>query len=325
MRNVVIVAAIAALARAGDERPLRFECSIPLEDVRGRIDHLALAPDGNTLAVAALGNDTIEIVDLRRGKVVHRIRDVDAPAAGAFIDGQLAMAAARDGKLHFFNGKTFQRIRSVDIGPDADPVRVDEHCQYVGFGAGAIAVVEKGAVWFTIKLAGHPEGFQLETKGPRIFVNVPDAGHVAVCDREKRAVVGEWRLDAKDNYPMALDEERGRVLVGCRTPPRLLALDMKDGSVKGSAEIGGDVDDIFLDPKARRIYASCGEGFVDVIDAGKYERVARVETAGGARTCLLDLKGNRLFVAAPGRLLAGAPLEPAAILVYRTAPASPPD
>jgi DNA-binding beta-propeller fold protein YncE len=310
---------LAAAARAGDD-PLKLERSIQLEDVKGRIDHLVLSPDGNRLVVAALGNDTIEIVDLKEGRVVHRIKDVGAPTAGAFVGAGLAMAAAHDGKLHFYDGGTYARVRSVEVGTDADPVRIDGARLYVGVSEGALVAVEDGAKTFEIPLAAHPEGFQLETKGPRIFVNVPDAQHVAVLDRDKRAVVATWKLDVNDNYPMALDEKNGRVLVGCRTPPKLLALDMKDGSVKASLDISGDVDDLYLDPKTRRLYASCGEGFVDVIDADRFERVARVPTSKGARTCLLDPEGDVLFVAVPTH-----DGKAAEIRVFRTAPAPPRD
>jgi hypothetical protein len=143
---------------------------------------------------------------------------------------------------------------------------------------------------------------------------------VAVLDRDKRAVAATWKLDAADNYPMALDETTGRVLVGCRTPPKLLALDMKDGSAKASLDMSGDVDDLYLDPKTRLLYASCGEGFVDVIDADRYERVARVGTSKGARTCLLDAAGGRLFVAVPAH--GGNAAE---IRVYRTTSTPPRD
>ncbi|MFI5401369.1 MAG: YncE family protein [Planctomycetota bacterium] len=310
---------LAATAYAGDD-PLKLERSIPLEGVKGRIDHLVLAPDGNRLVVAALGNNTVEIVDLKEGRVVHRIKDIGMPTAGAFVADGLVIAAADDGKLHFFDNRTYERLRSVEVGADADPVRADGSRLYVGVGEGVIVAVDRGAKTFEIPLAAHPEGFQLETKGPRIFVNVPDAQQVAVLDRDKRAVVATWKLDVRDNYPMALDEKSGRVLVGCRTPPKLLALDMRDGSVKASLDISGDVDDLFLDPATRRLYASCGEGFLDVIDADKCERVARVVTSKGARTCLLDTKEGRLFVAAPMQ-----EKKPAEILVFRTAPQPPRD
>lgn len=322
MRPARLLALLSALlpppaaSRAGEEAPA-LERSVTLEGVRGRIDHLALSPDGRRLAVAALGNDTIEIVDLEKERVVHRIRDVGAPTAGVFTpDGRLAMAAARDGRLHFFDAGSFEKVRSVDVGEDADPVRADGPLLFVGFGEGAIAAVEKDAVRFRIPLDAHPEGFQLESKGPRIFVNVPDAGHVAVLDREKRAVIATWKLDARDNYPMVIDEPGGRLLVGCRAPATLLVLDLADGGAKAKVGLSGDVDDLFLDAEGRRLYASCGEGFLDVLarrDADRYERIAQVPTAKGARTSLLDAAGGRLFVAVP----AGGG-KPAEIRVYRT-------
>ena len=319
MRILPVILLLAAAAAAGDE-PLTLERAIPMEGVEGRIDHLVLFPDGDRLAVAALANHTIEIVDLKEGRAVHRIAGVGMPTAGAFVGTELAMAAADDGKLHFFDAATYKLLRSVEVGADADPVRVDDACQYVGVGEGAIVVVEKGALKHTIPLDAHPEGFQLETLGNRIFVNVPDAGHVAVLDREQKKVVATWKLEVRDNYPMVLDEKALRVLVGCRTPPKLLALDMKDGSVKANLDLSGDVDDLYLDALTRRIYASCGEGFVDVFDADKCERVARVPTAKGARTCLLDPKGRRLFVAAPK-----VGEKAAEIRVYRMPPAPPRD
>lgn len=310
----LLLAAVAVLA--GDDEPLKLERTIPLEGVNGRIDHMALSADGSRLAVAALGNDSIEIVDPATGRVVHRITGIGAPTAGAFVEGQLVMASAQDGKLHFFDGRTFEHASAVEVGWDADPVRIDGARQYVGVGDGAIVIVEKGAKVAEIPLKAHPEGFQVEAKGPRIFVNLPDVAQVAVIDREKREVVATWEMKgAAANYPMALDEEHGRVLVGCRLPARLMVHDAADGSVKANVEISGDVDDIFRDPKTRRIYASCGEGFVDVIQEGdrdRYERIARVPTARGARTCLFDPEGGRLFVAAPKR---GD--KPALVLVYR--------
>lgn len=320
MRTGILTLLLAGAAVAGDDEPLKLERTIPLEGVKGRIDHMALSADGNRLAVAALGNDTIEIVDPKAARVVHRITGIGAPTAGAFVDGRLVMASADDGKLHVFDGSSFEQIGTTEVGDDADPVRFDGTRVYVGVGEGAMVIVEKGAKTAEIPLAAHPEGFQVEAKGTRIFVNLPDVAQVAVIDREKRKVVATWEMTgATANYPMALDEENGRVLVGCRLPARLMVHDAADGSVKANVEISGDVDDLFRDPKTRRIYASCGEGFVDVIEErgrDHYERIARVPTAHGARTCHFDPEGGRLFVAAPKR---GD--KPAAILVYRTAQA----
>ena len=104
---------------------------------------------------------------------------------------------------------------------------------YVGYGDGALAVIdpEKVKKLADIKLDGHPESFQLEAQGKRIFVNVPSASQVAVIDREKRAVVARWDVkQAGANFPMALDEANHRLFLGCRQPAKVLVLDAEAGA-----------------------------------------------------------------------------------------------
>src|SRR3954469_17464900 len=83
-----------------------------------------------------------------------------------------------------------------------------------------------------IQLGGHPESFQLELNGPRIYVNVPAARQIAVIDRKKSKVVATWRLEkAEANFPMALDGARDRLYVGCRKPAVVLVYDTETGKV----------------------------------------------------------------------------------------------
>src|SRR5205823_9981427 len=97
-----------------------------------------------------------------------------------------------------------------------------------------------------VRLSGHPESFQLEKSGPRIFVNVPGAAHVVVIDRTRNAVIARWELgDAAANFPMALDEPDHRLFIGCRRPARLLVYDTASGKRVAGVPIGGDTDDLF--------------------------------------------------------------------------------
>ena len=154
-----------------------------------------------------------------------------------------------------------------------------------------------------IKLSGHPESFQLEKNGERIFVNVPDSGAVEVVDREKGAVVATWPIKgASENFPMALDEADHRLFVGTRSPARLLVLDTETGKIVADLDSGGDADDIFYDAKAKRIYVSGGAGAIRVFtqkDANQYEVLGEVSTAEGARTSLFVSESRRLYLAVP--------------------------
>jgi len=71
--------------------------TIPLDGVEGRFDHFSLDARGQRLFVAALGNDTVEVVDLTAGKVTQHIKDLRAPQGIAFApdSNQLASPMTR--------------------------------------------------------------------------------------------------------------------------------------------------------------------------------------------------------------------------------------
>jgi len=117
--------------------------------------------------------------------------------------------------------------------------------------------------------------------------------------------VTKWRLaEARSNFPMTLDEANHRLFIGCRSPARLLVLDTASGKTVAQIEISSDTDDVFYDAKRQRIYVSCGEGFLDVIQCGAgnhYERIARNPTRSGARTSFYSAESDRLCLAVPKR------------------------
>jgi hypothetical protein len=180
------------------------------------------------------------------------------------------------------------RVRArVDVGDDADNLRYDQQHKrlYVGYGAGAIGVidVESWKVVERIELAGHPESFQLDQETSRTFVNVPDAHQVAVIDLAQHALLAKWKVDeASANFPMALlaDStlpEDGLVLLGCRSPARLVLRSMADRETRRGARALGRYRRPFYDAARQRILAICGEGYVDVLskDGEAFQRLTR--------------------------------------------------
>jgi YVTN family beta-propeller protein len=289
---------------------LHWTGSIPLPNVGGRIDHLSVDLEGHRLFVAALGNNTVEVVDLDTLRVSRSIAGLHEPQGIAFVPDRhrLVVANGGDGAATFFDAGAFTVARTSRLGGDADNVRYDAKAKqvYVGYGSGALAAMDTdGQLLWSARLAGHPESFQLEAAGPRIFVNVPSAGHIAVVDRDTRAVTATWPVNtAKANYPMALDEGHHRLFVGCRGPARLLVYDTASGRQVTSMEIVGDTDDVFYDQSRHRLYVAGGDGFVTVIeqqDADHYRAMQSVSTPAGARTALFVPELGRLFLAVPRR------------------------
>jgi hypothetical protein len=150
-----------------------------------------------------------------------------------------------------------------------------------------------------IPLKGHPEGFQLNRDGKKIFVNVPNAREIAVIDRGMGKQVASWPMrNAMGNFPMALDEDAGQVFTVFRYPAKLGIVALQEGRIVGTPDTCRDADDIFADAKRHRIYVSCGDGSLDVMDTqGAFRRIARISTGAGARTALFVPDLDRLFLA----------------------------
>jgi len=306
----VLIAGLAAMPRAADT-PLAFVRAIELPRVEGRIDHLAF--DGRTerLFVAALGNNTVEVIDTQAGAHLTSIQGFAEPQGIAVVpEGRtVAVANGHSGQVQLLNADDYRRGPNVRVGDDADNVRYDASANrlYVGFGSGALGAIDPrdGRLLAQVGVGGHPESFQLERSGPRIFVNVPDANQIIAIDRVEMKVRSTWRIAAAGAcFPMALDEANHRLFIGCRRPARAIVVDTSSGRDVGSFEIGGDTDDLFYDAARKRLYISGGEGFVDVIAESapnRFTRIAHLPTAAGARTALFVADQNRFYLAVPHR------------------------
>jgi hypothetical protein len=307
--------------QAADAGGLQLEAKIPLGSVRGRIDHLAIDLARQRLFVAELGNNTVAVVDLQRQQVTQTLAGLSEPQGVGYLPSSdtLYVASAGDGTVRLFEGASLKPGVSISLGGDADNVRVDDaaHRVFVGYGSGALAVIDamSRAMTATIALHGHPESFRLEEKGQRIFVNVPDAREVAVVDRASDSQVSSWPIQAfRANFPMALDEPRKRVFAVFRHPAKIAAFNTGTGATSATFETCGDADDVYVDAKRDRVYVICGEGVVDVIDPrpGAYRSLGRIPTGAGARTGLFAPELDRLFVAVRASVS-----QPAAIWVLR--------
>lgn len=314
----------AAMARAETAGPLTLERKISLGDVSGRIDHMGIDLRRNRLLVAELGNGSVGVVDLAQGVVVHRVVGLSGPQGVSYFPGTdtVYVANGGDGMVRLFTAEDMAPIARLALGKDADNIRIDTQARQVlvGYGDGGLAMIDgtTGLQTGAIPLPVHPEGFQLDPQGRRVFVNLADRNEIGVIDRAAKQITGRWSVAGlRSNFPMALDDTGERVFVGFRHPERLAVFDARDGEVLANLDTCSDADDVSYDAKRRRLYVSCGEGAVDVIQQGDagYSRLARVPTERGARTSLFVPEFDRLYVAARA---AGS--EPAAILVFRPSP-----
>ena len=317
--SVIFVAALLAAPAWG--APLELEVKIPLGQVRGRIDHLAVDAARQRLFVAELGNDTVGVVDFAHHALLRTLTGLHEPQGVGYepATDTLYVANAGDGAVQLFEGADLNPAGRIELGSDADNVRIDPstHKVIIGYGSGALAVIDPVSrkKIGEIKLKGHPESFQLTADGSQTYVNVPDAHEIAAVNFARGRQTAGWPSGfLLSNYPMTLDQARGHVHVVFRHPATLATFDVLSGKKLYSIETCADSDDVFFDSKRSRAYVSCGEGVIEVIaDQGKsYVKDAKVATISGARTSLFVPEFDRYFLA-----VRSSGSEPAAIWVFR--------
>jgi YVTN family beta-propeller protein len=310
-------------AQPVESQPLSLEAKILLGDVQGRLDHMAIDPTRNRLFVAELGNNSVGIVDLAARNVIHRIAKLSEPQGVAYEPSAdvLYVANGGDGSLRLFRAADFQENGRIELGDDADNIRIDPAANrvLVGYGSGAIAAIDAAQKRKIAEFAvpAHPEGFQFDRNTNKIFVNVPKAGAIVVLDGRTGKQTATWPLKgAGGNFPMAFDDTAQRVLVAFRAPAKLGAFST-DGQSVTAVDLCSDADDVFVDSKRHRAYVSCGQGFIDIFDIhdAVYRRLERIPTVPGARTSIFEPSTDRLFLA-----VRATSAETAAIWVFRAGP-----
>lgn len=294
--------------------------TIPLPNVSGRIDHMDIDIDGQRLFVAELGNNSVDVIDLKARKRINSINGLHEPQGIVFVPEakKILVANGAEGSVQIFNSDTYSFIKTISLSSDADNMHYFPYQKmvYVGYGNGGLAIIDpiKEELIGSIKLDGHPESFQISNKSqPRIFVNVPESNSIELIDAQKNAVTTKWPNNGTSgNYPMALDEDNHRLFVVYRSPSQLSVIDTDSGNLVTKLDVVNDADDIFYDSENKQIYLTGGEGYLDVIsqkDTNTYQQVAKIPTAQGGRTSLFVPQLDRLYIAIPDYTGDGAKIQ----------------
>jgi DNA-binding beta-propeller fold protein YncE len=318
----------SSLAAGQESSALLLERRIALPNVKGRIDHMSVDVKGERLFVAAVGNHTLEVIDLKAGQPVHTITDLDEPQ-GVFYDAstnRLFVACGGNGVTKIFDGTTFKVLATVKFPDDADNIRYDARAKrlVVGYagakqlrnraeGTGGLGFIDSnGNKIADVVIDAHPESFRLEELGNRIFVNVPDKKEIEVIDRTQLTVLARWPVtSAQGNFPMSLDEAHHRLFTATWKPSRLLVFDTETGKEVAEGETAGPSDDLYYDAGRGRIYVLTGSGpgapgggFLEVFqdrDQTHYERIAHYAAPPHMQTGLFVPEWGKLFAAAQGQ------------------------
>ena len=304
-----------ALVWAQQKPPLRYLQSIPVPDLKaGDFDHFAIDLPGNRLFSTAEENDAVEVFDIKANKLIHTIRDLDAPHSLLYLPAAKQLWIVTGGTVKIFDSSTYAPIDTIKSLPGADSSVYDpaKHILYVAAG-GEDAKMDYSLISMIdtttrkrvgdIKVdSGNIEAMVLEKNGPRLFANIRDKHSIGVIDREKKTLLATWPLgELQGNTPIALDEASKRLFVVGRKPAQFAVLDSDSGKIVATLPTAEMVDDMAFDPSSKRIYVACSLFTVVYLerDADHYEELGRVATGFRAKTAFLAPQLKRFYVAAP--------------------------
>src|SRR5258707_8479313 len=225
-----LLASGSVQAYAQDNSPLRLVQTIPMPNVKGRIDHMDVDVKGKRLFVAGLENGSVEVVDLQAGKWLKSIPGFKKTQGIAYVPSlnKLFVASGDDGMLRVFRGDTLDLLDSIklDLGPNR--VAYDPHTQvlYVGYGGkdagkdyGEIGIIDAKTDKHLgdVKVEAHPAELLLDESGKTLFVFFSVASVVQVVDTRKREVESTCPPTSTGNTDESLDGKTKRLLLRTRT------------------------------------------------------------------------------------------------------------
>jgi DNA-binding beta-propeller fold protein YncE len=293
--------------------------TIPLPNVKGRIDHMDVDVKGKRLFVSGLENGSVEVVDLQAGKWTRSIPGLQKPQGIAYVPSlnKVFVASGDDGMLRVFRGDTLELLDSIKLDLGANRVTYDARKKllYVGYGGkdagkdhGEVGIIDarKDKKLYDIQVAAHPAEMLLDKPGKRLFVLVPIASKIQVIDTKRREVTAAWPVSSQRPGDAAYDESTQRLFLGTRTPPQMIAMDTKTGREVANLPTVDGMDGVYFDTTRKRIYISGGRGLdtgyvyaYQQKDANSYGIASKILTRPGAGTSFWSQELNRYYVAAP--------------------------
>ena len=312
----IFITAFAFKAKSGPASPLELARTIPMPGITGRFDSFGIDVKGHRLFVTPLDHKTVEVYDLKTGKLIHSIPGIEK-AHAVLYRGDLDEIFVTDGpagSLKIFKADKYELFKAVEQLAQPDGILYDPATHYLYIITGGenakldyslISVVDtdKGTHLGDIRIEGGTmEEMRLEKSSARLFVVNREKNRIEVIDSKKRTILTSWPLTlGKLPVGLAIDESAHRLFVGCRSEV-IEVLDAASGKEITSVPISKGIDGMVFDPATKRIYSEANTGAIDVyeeVDADHYRSLGTTPIGSPAKPGLLVPELNRYFVAVP--------------------------
>jgi DNA-binding beta-propeller fold protein YncE len=296
--------------------PLELVRTIPMPGITGRFDSFGIDVKGHRLFVTPLDHKTVEVYDLKTGKLIHSIPGIEKAHAVLYradLD-EIFVTDGPAGSLKIFKGDKYELVKAVEQLAQPDGILYDPATHYLYIITGGenakldyslISAVDtdKGTHLGDIRIEGGTmEEMRLEKSSARLFVVNREKNRIEVIDSKKRTILTSWPLTlGKLPVGLAIDESAHRLFVGCRSEV-IVVLDAASGKEITSVPISKGIDGMVFDPATKRIYSEANTGAIDVYeetDADHYRSLGTTPIGSPAKPGLLVPELNRYFVAVP--------------------------
>jgi len=328
-------------AQAQTGAPLKQIQTIPLPGVEGYFDHMAVDVKGQRLFIPGEHQRTLEVIDLRAGKVIHTISGFDGnPRKTVYIpQSNQIWVDMGNGTCKAFSGETYEMLKDIQLNPDSPPEAKREpdngiydpttQMFYIGDRGDRSKVGTKGSIEIVDTKSGtyagsitvddsDPAGLALDGTG-KLYVVLGATSQVAVVDLKKRQVVASWPItEGPLPHALGMDPVHRRLFIGSRVKPghiykpgKMVVMDADTGKVIDAIDTEGGADEVVYDAPSKRVYFTGTTGGVDVfkqVDPDHYERLALVPSGALAKTSILVPELKRFYVVVPKHIILTPPI-----------------
>lgn len=305
--KIALLAVAISLLVAGRaptaEAPLVLVQTIQLKGVDDKLDHLAVDAKGQRLFVANKPNNTLDVVDLKAGKLVKQVAGQGKISGVAYAaDLDMVYAGNGAGVCNGFDCKDFKQVFSTKA-PNADNVHYNSDTKTVYVGQDNVMSVldaKTGDVKATVKLPGAVHGFKIDKKAMKVFAVLTKPNVIGVVDLTKNETVEQFPMSNADGgSPIAYDAANNLLFIGCPKKPMVVVMDAKTGKELTNIVIPAGIDDTHFDSRRNRLYCSTSDSALVVIEkkGTQYEVIAKMDTPKNSRTCVWS--SGKLYLGVP--------------------------
>jgi hypothetical protein len=327
---VALLSFSAVQTSAQEKQALKLVRTIPLPAVTGRLDHMGVDLEKKRLFVAAVTNNTLEVVDLTGGKVIKSVIGMKDTQDALFLGGTFnkLYVSSNDGHVRVYQGETLGLVHDFKIAPDPNRLFYDPATDLIYFGHGGqnagfdayglvgILQAKRGAGYDQLVAdmiaptprPGHLAELVMDDNGILLACD-SRADLIYQFDTRKRELIKSWSAKGDGAADMALDRSRHRLFVGTRMPPQMTVYDSLSGQEIQSLPAPETMDGVHYDTKLQRIYMTGGRwygtpeaspGWIYVYqqkDPDHYDVISKIKTRPGSGTSLWVPQLNAFYVA----------------------------